>query len=142
MRSIERHPDPFDSLDVSLADVLRGTEIAWAAGFFDSEGHVGSTSDGYIRLTISQKRIEPLDRFRAALGQGGKIHVVYQRRLTLDGLNDFSEEEKVHMIHVYNIAAQVKVVCALDLMWPYLTLPKVEQALAAGYVPSNERAGY
>lgn len=53
------------------------SELAWAAGFFDGEGH--SRSDAkkygtYIRLDIAQtKSPELLERFHAAVGERGHI---------------------------------------------------------------------
>lgn len=47
-------------------------ELAWAAGFFDGEGHVRFDDRGSrsIDLAISQNHIQPLMRFRAAVGLG------------------------------------------------------------------------
>lgn len=52
------------------------TELAWAAGFFDGEGcscvqkRAGGKRAG-ISLQISQNNTENLERFLAAVGQGG-----------------------------------------------------------------------
>ena len=51
------------------------TELAWAAGFFDGEGWVGtdavSKSGGmYLRVYVPQKFRRVLDRFQKAVGVG------------------------------------------------------------------------
>ena len=61
-------------------------ELAWAAGFFDGEGHVGATTTHRrdLYLTISQVDRRVLDRFRDAVGVGSVngpyLHPVQQTR--------------------------------------------------------------
>ena len=100
------------------------TELAWAAGFFDGEG---STSKAYAtndktkytktRLSVPQKYPECLHRFQNALGGLGCI---YHRRC--DGM---------HFLSIQNLKG---VDTALNLLWPYLSSIKREQATKAGFV--------
>ena len=52
-------------------------EIAWAAGFFDGEGCFSYIQKArYVCLRIGQSELEPLERFREAVGLG-KIYGPY-----------------------------------------------------------------
>lgn len=49
-------------------------ELAWAAGFFDGEGHVSCRRDGQKVLKVQQSHDrQVLDRFQAAVGGIGSI---------------------------------------------------------------------
>jgi hypothetical protein len=55
------------------------TELAWAAGFFDGEGSAsllhgrkGYEHLEYLRLRVGQMHLEPLERFREAVGMSHK----------------------------------------------------------------------
>jgi hypothetical protein len=92
---------------------------AWAAGFFDGEGNVGINkrrdegSGRYCfspRLHVGQLRIEPLRRFNHVVGIGA-IHGPYAGGMfnwTVTG------RPRVHRV--------------LVMLWPYLSLPKRQQA--------------
>lgn len=45
------------------------TELAWAAGFFDGEGH-SNYYQGTLLVKISQNHTDVLDRFQRAVGVG------------------------------------------------------------------------
>lgn len=101
-------------------------ELAWAAGFFDGEGHVRScmtnTRGGRVQpyrdwfLSISQVHPAVLERFRAAVGGIGTIGGPYKRK------NPNAQD-------VYRFAAggfhHVQAIGAMLL--PFLSPVKVEQ---------------
>lgn len=56
------------------------TELAWAAGFFDGEGHIRcqkTKRHWELKLDIAQINPEPLFRFKAAVG-GGVVYGPYK----------------------------------------------------------------
>jgi hypothetical protein len=56
---------------------MRATEIAWAAGFFDGEGHIyfhRGQSSSAVRLRVRQREPELLLRFQRAVGGYGRIY--------------------------------------------------------------------
>jgi hypothetical protein len=70
---------------------VRLTEIAWAAGFFDGEGHTGIRYSHYktrqgkprkgtpsVHLSVSQVHKHVLTRFYKAIGSIGNINGPYQ----------------------------------------------------------------
>ncbi|KKL20453.1 hypothetical protein LCGC14_2455280, partial [marine sediment metagenome] len=66
--------------------VLDKIELAWAAGFFDGEGHTRgeykTTSYSYIPLlTVTNTDLELMRRFHRALGNLGRLYGPYQRKL-------------------------------------------------------------
>ena len=94
------------------------TELAWAAGFFDGEGttcRVKGPTRNATRVSVSQKGLECLLRFQAALGGLGHI---YERKCT---------------ISLFSIGRIEDVDIALTRLWPYLSGPKREQAQRAGF---------
>jgi hypothetical protein len=93
------------------------TELAWAAGFFDGEGSTCLCNNS-LRLQVSQNELEPLERFRVAVGVG-KIN----RRWRTNGFKDRWN----YMYWVGGANAKT----ALDLLWPYLSSIKRRQALKA-----------
>lgn len=70
--------------DASLIKEINREELAWAAGFFDGEGHCGyrNITNGYpyhtihraISLSVGQRYEEPLLRFQIAVLGLGKIY--------------------------------------------------------------------
>jgi hypothetical protein len=54
------------------------SEIAWAAGFFEGEGHARCDVQGAarLRLAVRQKYRRPLERF-ARIVEGGRVHGPY-----------------------------------------------------------------
>ena len=63
--------------------MLKDTELAWAAGFFDGEGHSSTATkcrNKYtrrFRVAITQTHRDVLDRFRDALGCLGVVRGPY-----------------------------------------------------------------
>jgi hypothetical protein len=90
-------------------------ELAWAAGFFDGEGTVGWGAAGKcLFMSISQKDVRPLERFRDAVGVG-KV----QARIDKSGCQRYE---------AYSFE-QIQAVIAM--LWKYLSGPKREQAVTA-----------
>lgn len=95
------------------------TERAWAAGFFDGEGHARLVQSRWPSLTVTQKDTRPLERFRAAMGGFGSIT---RRR---DGIY-----ENRYVIHDWTVGSLEQVQFCVCLLWPYLCQPKREQIAA------------
>lgn len=107
------------------------TELAWAAGFFDGEGSTylnrrkmkrygRSSGPAHHTVTspscsIAQADNRPLHRFVAAVG-AGKVRGPYKNK----GLGYYKVEYRGR-----NLSALL-----LNKLWPYLSTPKQEQALA------------
>lgn len=89
------------------------TEVAWAAGFFDGEGHTGRASGRWLRLQVGQQKgRETLDRFKEAMGVG-----------SVQGpWNDGMYQYQTYGPKAFGV---------LQTLWPYLSNPKKEQAVAA-----------
>lgn len=95
---------------------MSDTEIAWAAGFFDGEGCTAQHTKGYIRIYISQKGRECLDRFRESVGGLGNVYGPDKRG-----------------IYAYAVSRRETVFAVLNILWPYLSTPKREQAVSKGF---------
>lgn len=103
---------------------MNSTELAWAAGFFDGDGCTStyySTDRVFLRCSVGQVELQPLERFIAAVGCG-KIYGPYS------GTN-------FHRL-IFNSKNAWKV---LDLLWPYLSEPKRNQAILKGYNPAIDK---
>lgn len=100
---------------------MRDTELAWAAGFIDGEGTIGrqyAKGKTYGRkLAVPQKHRECLDRLQAALGCG----TVYTSN---------------RPIFTYQLCRRADVDHVLQVLWPYLSIYKRQQALNVGFVPA------
>ena len=102
-------------------------ELIWAAGFFDGEGStcVGR-GDGtkrhppQLRIAIQQTELEPLERFQRAVDAG-----------TLRGPYDRRRRSTHRPYYSYEIRRHDEVLGVLESLWPYLCLPKRQQARAA-----------
>jgi hypothetical protein len=102
---------------------LNREELAWAAGFFDGEGSTSlyfSHGHPYLRLSIPQTDERLLIRFQAAVGGLGIV-----------GPPRRPKGYKAHWktIWKYSVRKQADVYTILDLLWPYLSEPKKDQAL-------------
>lgn len=100
---------------------MTDTEVAWAAGFFDGEGwiSVNHQAGGYITYVvgISQMDVRPLQRFLAAVGcteTQGRSH----------GNARKMHHGRIHQLMWSGDGAQR----VLDVLWPWLSEPKREQA--------------
>lgn len=98
--------------------MVSSTDIAWAAGFFDGEGTTSILKTqrdkySYIRMGLSQKLHECLDRFYTIV-QLGKIY-----------------KSNTRDIRSWNCYKQGEVEQVLNLLWPYLSEVKKQQALLA-----------
>jgi len=79
-------------------------ELAWAAGFFDGEGHMRAgfraRSDRsktrrwrYVCIDVSQNDRAPLDRFQAAVGGVGSIYGPYKYGKAKNPMYHFSTQK-------------------------------------------------
>ena len=113
---------------VTTPDVVpAGThELAWAAGFFEGEGHVGFKSNEprkgviypSVRASVGQVAREPIDRFQRAVG-GGTVRPSYTQRSN-------GGEMWYWQSHARNVIHQV-----CWLLWPWLGDVKRKQFHAA-----------
>jgi hypothetical protein len=92
-------------------------DYAWAAGFIDGEGHIGTrlnTSNTYqISIQVHQKGTEPLDRLQKIFG--GKVYTQHSKP----------------GIYKWSIQKRQLVLDTIDKLWPYLTEVKRAQATKA-----------
>jgi hypothetical protein len=97
-------------------------ELAWAAGFFDGEGHVRSKKDANGRraeMQVAQKTRECLERLQKAIGGVGTIGGPYHSR---------------NPVYFWYLTKTPEVDRVLTILWPYLSGPKRTQAEKAGFV--------
>jgi hypothetical protein len=92
---------------------MRETEIAWASGFFDGEGSIQVSgkfpNSRVIQIRVSQTDRRPLERFKEAVCCGN---------LTRDWGN----------VSRWQVSGK-KAIDVLEMMWPYMSDPKKEQAI-------------
>jgi hypothetical protein len=98
--------------------VVSDTDIAWAAGLFDGEGSTSVLKAqrdkySYIRMSIAQKHPEVLEKFLSIVGVG-KIYKANTRN-----------------IYSWDCYKQIDVPSVLNMLWPYLSIIKKEQAIKA-----------
>jgi hypothetical protein len=102
-------------------------ELAWAAGFFDGEGHVGlatvnkrkgGNSNKHLHIQLVQTLPGPLERFQEALG--GKMYGPY--RSSVNGRRPYKQLHFDTFERVQNVACR---------LWPWLSRPKKDQFKAA-----------
>lgn len=91
-------------------------ELAWCAGFFDGEGSTSILKAqrdqyAYIRMSISQKYPELLEKFKGIVGAGS----IYKA--------------KKREIYSWDCYKQDEVLRVLELLWPYLGETKKNQAI-------------
>ncbi len=98
-------------------------ELAWAAGFFDGEGNTSVSNRKktfpQIVFQIAQADRRPLDRFSRALNAGMVRGPYYHK----DGAH------LPYFVLALNGFERVRTV--VDLLWPWLSEPKREQARQA-----------
>ena len=92
---------------------MSNPDVAWAAGFFEGEGHVKCVkrknvkrTDRYFSIEIAQVYPEPLEYFKDIFG--GKVYGPYGPYST--------NKQPYYMYAAYGAVARD----ALDLMMPYL----------------------
>lgn len=114
---------------------LDSHELAWAAGFFDGEGspyltRYGSPRRAAPNAEVNQLRREPLDRFRAAVGDLGSM------RLRPD-----PKQRRPRPMWSWYVRNWRTTQAVLTLLWPYLGVVKREQASAVfvGYQAEVDR---
>ena len=91
-------------------------ELAWAAGFFDGEGTTSYLKKGSWmgpRMSVAQNNPETLERFQLAV-QCGKIY----EHTTRKGMYSWNCQKKEDVEKV------------LNMLWPFLSNQKKEQALS------------
>lgn len=117
-------PDFIDLAPYADRALPTDTERAWAAGFFDGEGWIGShkTKDyTYLKMAVVQTgSTVALERFNAAIGGVGKI---YAR----------SRNHPANWTPGWALQVNVidRVVFAVNLLWPWLCEPKRIQTIEA-----------
>jgi LAGLIDADG endonuclease len=103
---------------------MKKTEIAWAAGFFDGEGCITITktrsgkfkyNHHCLRASIAQVYKGSLDRFQSVIKRG-RVRGPYK----------YGANKQYHW--QWN-ASGMDVLYVLDILWPYLDIPKTVQAL-------------
>lgn len=91
-------------------------EIAWAAGFYDGEGHANyKAPSNSVHLSIDQVELSPLVRFRDAVGVGS----LYGPYASNGGKSSYR----------YATTNLVDFQVAVDALWPFLCEPKKNQIL-------------
>jgi len=99
-------------------------ELAWAAGFFDGEGHIGSAVTGkkrlnkHLHIQLVQTADGPLERFQRAVGFG-KIYGPYKSR---------GNKRPYKQLHIDKFEQVQQTIC---LLWPWLSEPKRQQTRVA-----------
>jgi hypothetical protein len=100
-------------------------QLAWAAGFFDGEGNAGSVlTKGHmiLRLQVGNTDLELLRRFKAAVGDLGKIGGPYRQTASKE------HHKSKWLWSCYRFVALQAVVA---LLWPWLGTAKRKQISAA-----------
>ena len=92
--------------------------VAWAAGLFDGEGSTTVLKTqrdrySYVRMNVPQKDRRVLDKFLSVVCAG----TIYK-----------ANTRDIHSLDIYK---QADVEHTLNLLWPYLSEIKKEQALRA-----------
>jgi hypothetical protein len=116
-------------------------ELAWAAGFFDGEGHIGAGRSSLhfdrpkirpyaiVYLKIGQTDRRPLDRFRDAVGCGA-----------VRGPYKYNRPNN-KPIWVWQVGRFERVQATVAMLWRFLSEPKRLQALNALKCYHADRAG-
>ncbi len=113
-----------------MAITINREELAWAAGFFDGEGHVhfqmrrnGNPTDTHrwrrIQIQVNQCHPEVLERFQKAVGGIGVIGGPY-------GPYSSGPNKRAHW--KYGADGFAKSQAVIAMLWPFLGSVKKEQA--------------
>lgn len=90
-----------------------GTELAWAAGFYDGEGSTSvDTKTKSLQLNVGQAERTTLERFAAAVGAGQ----VYE-----------TMRDPGSLYFHWACTSASKQVVVIEKLWPYLSGPKKAQ---------------
>lgn len=98
-------------------------ELAWAAGFFDGEGHITFRDTSGVTVGVTQSYLPPLERFQRAVGGLGVIQTTGKR-----------ENRPAHHREIlrWQVHDWREVQAVLAMLWPWLAAePKRERARAA-----------
>ena len=99
-------------------------ELAWAAGFFDGEGCTSfrpaqtRKRSRAVCVSIAQISVQPLERFRAAVGGLGAV--------ASDGTTSSGKAK-----YVFRVASFEAVQAIIAMLWKWLSGPKRAQAIEA-----------
>lgn len=101
---------------------MRDEDLAWAAGFFDGEGHVGAygvdskrqKNNCRLLVDVAQVRLEPLMRFQS-----------------ITGLGRIGPPQGKSGCHHLKVTSQSGVHALYDMLKPWLSVPKLEQFATA-----------
>lgn len=96
-------------------------ELAWAAGFFDGEGHVRFTGK-CLELVVVQSGVSgvphPISRFASAVARLGSVYGPYL-------------QPRARPRYYYTIRGAERTQAAIALLWNWLSEPKRRQAHSA-----------
>ena len=106
-----------------MAKTVDRESLAWAAGFFDGEGHVGfqtrrtraGTTHRLAQVQVCQSHREPLDRLVVALGVG-RVNGPYR-----------TKNPKAQPYWAYRVSTHEGVQHLAASLWPWLGAVKREQ---------------
>ncbi len=113
--------------------MYKHTDLAWAAGFFDGEGYIGTSARGpwiKIQVTIAQIDRVVLDRFMAIMGHGS---VTGPRSVT-----NRPKQKPIYTYYAYGFEQCQHMTC---LLWQYLSPIKRRQCVQALQAFVAYRAG-
>lgn len=130
-------PDFIDGSVFADRQLPPETERAWAAGFFDGEGWIGTQTGGksgrhtYLKMAVVQTELTTLERFNLTIGGFGRIY----------------ERTKFNPSHwspswALQINSQGGVIYAVNILWPYLSEPKRAQVAASFAKRADYRASW
>lgn len=107
-------------------------DIAWAAGLFEGEGTIYTSSYGtkkYIRLQLRMSDYDVISHYASVMA--GHVTGPYQKELNGRPMKpQWSWAE----------TRQAIVIPILDSFWPYLGQRRKAKALELGYLVPNERS--
>jgi len=122
-------PDP--APQPTYPHTLDTHELAWAAGFFDGEGHVSviqstprprdTRSYFHPALVVTQGDPGPLERFRAAVCGIGKVLGPYQTGTRADGTS-------YRPAWQFRVGSWADTQAVVALLWRWLSAPKRQAA--------------
>lgn len=109
-------------------------ELAWAAGFFDGEGHTkvmhpvrryGNKPTTRLQLSIAQVSKETLEKFKSAVGSLGKIYGPY---------GPYKQNQKPY--YQYTTTTYEEAQAVIAMLWHWLGSIKRNQASISNIIAS------